>query len=111
MRFFLTLRTTLTENGIRSAIAVVIVLVALSTTMRSAQESSFEVASVNVIAKADADQSGWQTIRPALVAIHAMPIRRFLPVASGVPGDLATVKFDFSRVSRHLIDRTYFDIQ
>ena len=90
----------------RSSMALA--LTALSMTPLLAQEPSFEVASVKV----NPDRAGgWQTFRPGQVTIHAAPLRWFLPAAFGVPSQLVQVKFDFTRVSRDLLERTYFDIQ
>ena len=86
------------------------VLAVLSMMLLSAQEPSFEVASVKVSAKDEAP-SGWTTFRPGQVTIHAAPLRLFLPVAFGVPIQPVKVTFDFNRVSRDLLERTYFDIQ
>ena len=69
----------------RNAIAVG--LAVLSMALLSAQEPSFEVASVKVNAKGETDQNAFQTIRPGQVSIQAMPLRMFLPTAFGVPFD------------------------
>lgn len=91
----------------RSALTAVLAVVAMQ--LASAQESAFEVASVKVVPKADT--GGTMFFRPGHVSIHSFPLRSFLPAAFRVPYQLGTVKFDFSRVSRDLLERTYFDIE
>ncbi len=109
MQLFLTPRTTSVKNGIGRAL--ILALAVLSMTVVSAQEPSFDVASVKVTASDEANPNRWARFRPGDVNTHASPLRWILPVAFGVPGDLARVKFDFTRVSRDLLERTYFDIQ
>lgn len=93
----------------RTAITVVLAILAMA--LPSAQESAFEVASVKVVSATNADTPGWMFFRPGQVSIHAYPLRTFVPPAFGVPSQLGKVKFDFSRVSRDLVEHTYFDIQ
>ena len=91
----------------RSAISIALALA--STTLLSAQAPSFEIASVKVAVRQDANLS--LAFEPGQVTIRAAPLRQFLPSAFGVPLQLRQVKFDFSRISRDLLDGTYFDIQ
>jgi|SRR5687768_10858215 len=109
MNFFLTLRATVMENGIRGALSLA--LAALPMTLLSAQEPSFEVASVKVTGHDEVDPNRWARFRPGDVNTHASPLRWILPAAFGLSSDLIKVKFDFTRVSRDLLERTFFDIQ
>lgn len=93
--------------------AIAVVLAVLTMSLPSAQESAFEVASVKVARTTNADTPRSMFFYPGQgqVSIHAYPLRAFLPPAFDVPLQLGKVKFDFSRVSRDLVERTYFDIQ
>ena len=100
----------MTENGNRRALTVA--LAVLSMTVLSAQEPSFEVASVKVSGNSDeANPNRWARFRPGDVNTHGAPLTWILPAAFGVSSELTKVKFDFTRVSRDLLERTAFDIQ
>src|SRR5687767_2140632 len=96
---------TLMRYAIAAGLAVLLM------TGLSAQDTSFEVVSVKVNPKGEADENAFGTFRPGQVNVRAGQLRYLVPVAFGVPSQLGKVKFDFSRVNADLLERTYFDIQ
>jgi uncharacterized protein (TIGR03435 family) len=77
----------------------------------SAQDTSFEVVSVKVNPRGEADENAFGIFRPGQVNVRSGQLRYLVPAAFGIPSQLGKVKFDFSRVSDDLLERTYFDIQ
>lgn len=100
-----------TEAPRTPRLAFAVGVAVLSMALLSAQEVAFEVASVKVAAKDDANPSGRLAIQPGQVTVLAAPLPTFVPTGFGVPVQLSDAKFDFSRISRDLVEHTYFDIQ